>query len=446
MDFEAVINDFKKQITDLQAENTQLRQENARLKEQLGLNSKNSSLPPSRDIYKIKRTTRVKSNRSPGAQPGHKPQGYERRVADETIDVVPTTCACGQALEAMDSFHVHQKIEIPPIKPYVTDYRLHHGYCPVCRKKRIAPLPQGVEAGLLGDNAKVIIGALGGFFHQSKKQIQHLLSTVFNLFLSVGLISHTEKRISLKLAPFYQGLTGSLRESPYLHVDETGHKSKGKRGWAWIVTTHDRSLLKLAASRGRKVLQTLLPAYKGWVISDRYSAYTYFTPAQRQVCWAHLKRDFERFAHSQDIELAKLGRQLVLLTRQVFAWRRACQNKVISELAFCRQLRKRKKRMHYLLKRVLGVPDIIQAHRVAKNLLKAFDMMWRFADHPELEPTNNLAERQIRKYVIYRKTCMFTWSQRGNEYIERIMSLYLTARLQKQNPFLQLSNLIAQPL
>ena len=83
------------------------------------------------------------------------------------------------------------------------------------------------------------------------------------------------------------------------------------------------------------------------------------------------------------------------------------------------------------------------AHRVGQNLLKSFDVMWRFIDHPKLEPTNNLAERQIRKYVVYRKKSLFTWSDRGNEFVERILSLFLTCRLQKQNSFLKLSQLIA---
>ncbi len=100
--------------------------------------------------------------------------------------------------------------------------------------------------------------------------------------------------------------------------------------------------------------------------------------------------------------------------------------------------------MIYTLKGILQVPDVPHAHRVAQNLIKCFDMMWRFIDHPEIELTNNLAERQIRKYVVYRKKSLFTWSQRGNEFVERIMSLFLTCRLQKQNSFLKLSDLIAQ--
>ena len=100
--------------------------------------------------------------------------------------------------------------------------------------------------------------------------------------------------------------------------------------------------------------------------------------------------------------------------------------------------------MLYALKGILHVPDCPHAHRVANNLLNSFEMMWRFVNNREIEPTNNLAERQIRKYVVYRKKSLFTWSQRGNEFIEQVLSLFLTCRLQNQNAFFSLSQLVSK--
>jgi len=108
----------------LRQENDRLRKENARLKERLGLNSTNSSLPPSRDLYRTKRHSRPKSNRSPGAQAGHKPHFYQLQTPDEVIDVFPEACSCGSLLEIGSTFHVEQRIEILPLKPHVTEYRL----------------------------------------------------------------------------------------------------------------------------------------------------------------------------------------------------------------------------------------------------------------------------------------------------------------------------------
>lgn len=428
----------------LQAEVFQLCQENDRLKERLGLNSKNSSLPPSRDLYKAKRKNRHKSPHNPGGQPGHKPQGYQFKAPDEVINVFPESCSCGHPLTIGQTFHPEQKIEIPAIKPYVTEYHLYQGVCRACGKKKTASLPPGIQADLLGDHAKAIISALSGFFHNSKRDVQQILHDVFHLPISLGLVSVTEKRVCQKLEISYKELIDHIEDSPYLHIDETGHKSQGKRGWGWIFTSREVSLLKLTASRGKQVLQSVLPGYEGWVISDRYGAYRYFEEEKRQICWSHLKRDFERFAHGQNPSLVHLGTILGQITVEVFALDKALKAQIIDRLFFHRRIRKLKKKMIYALKGVLKVPDILHAHRVAQNLLKCFDMMWRFVDHREIELTNNLAERQIRKYVVYRKKSLFTWSQRGNEFIERIMSLFLTCRLQKQNSFLKLSHFIAQ--
>ena len=112
-----------------------------RLKERLELNSTNSSLPPSRDLYRAKRHNRPRSGRSPGAQPGHKPQVYQLQVPDEVIDVFPQVCSCGHLLEVSSTFRVDQKIEIPPIKPYVKEYHLWEGICRACGKKKASSLP-----------------------------------------------------------------------------------------------------------------------------------------------------------------------------------------------------------------------------------------------------------------------------------------------------------------
>jgi transposase len=445
MDFLGIIEDLKREISGLKQENAELRYENDRLRERLKLNSTNSSLPPSRDLYKVNRKNRLGSGRKPGGQPGHKPQGYQMKTPDEIINVFPDYCACGHQLEIGQAFSVEQKIEIPPIKPYITEYHLYQGVCRACGKKKTASLPTDIQPDLLGNHAKAIISTLSGFFHNSKRDVQQILQNVFNLPISLGLVSMSEKRVSQKLETSYENLVDQVEDSSYLHIDETGHKCRGKRGWAWIFTTRDVSLLRLTASRGKKVLHSILPAYEGWVISDRYGAYRYFEDEKRQVCWSHLDRDFQRFAHSRHPLLAYQGGILIRISQEVFALDKALKALKIDKLFFYRRIRKLKKRLLYVLKRILQIPDVPHAHRVAQNLMKSFEMMWRFVDNREIEPTNNLAERQIRKYVVYRKKSLFTWSDRGNEFVERILSLFLTCRLQKQNPFLNLSKLIAAP-
>jgi transposase len=290
---------LREEVKNLKEDNSRLRQENDRLKERLGLNSTNSSLPPSRDLYKAKKT-RMRSGRKPGAQPGHKPQGYKLKPPDEIIDVFPGLCSCGHKMESGSTYQIHQKMEIPPIKAYVTEYHLYHGICQSCGNQDTADLPGGVSPDLLGDHAKAVISALSGFFHNSKRDVQQILHDIFHLPISLGLVSTTEKRVSHKLKSSYEELCEKMEESPYLHIDETGHKCRGMRGWGWMFINRQMSVLKLTSSRGKKVLQSILPDYEGQVISDRYGAYRHFENEKRQICWSHLKRDFQRFAHSRN--------------------------------------------------------------------------------------------------------------------------------------------------
>jgi transposase len=427
----------------LRETNSKLLEENHFLKEKLGLNSTNSSLPPSRDLYRIKRKNRAKSEKKPGGQPGHPGYSYQPFGANQVINCLIDQCTCGHELEKLDKYTSEQKIEIPPIQPYVKEYRRWHAYCRVCKKKRVAPLPKGVQIDLLGTHAKSIITSLNGFYHNSKRDVQAIMSEVFNLDISLGLVSDSSKRVNKQLAGNYQSIKEKIASSDYLHIDETGHKKQGKRGWAWVFTSQNHTLLKLSSSRGKQVLEGVLGKYEGQVISDRYGVYNYFKSNKRQICWSHLQRDFERFAHSLNPRLSKQGKRLVEIAKEVFALQRGLTKQQIEESFFLRRINKLKKELEYLLKAIIRLKDIPQGQRVARRMLNSFDMFWRFVRDRTIAMTNNLAERQLGKYVTYRKKLFFTWSDWGNEFVERMLSLFLTTRLAKGNPFSQLTHAIS---
>ncbi|MDE5064132.1 IS66-like element ISWen3 family transposase, partial [Wolbachia endosymbiont of Drosophila tristis] len=180
------------------------------------------------------------------------------------------------------------------------------------------------------------------------------------------------------------------------------------------------------------------------VITDRYAAYNYFADKNRQICWAHLSRDFERLAHSWNIEVKVLGCYLRNVATELFALKKALLKSEIDVLRFVRRARKLRKRTKYYLKEISRLPEAIGASRVAKNVLRSERMMWKFLDDPENIPlTNNHAERQIRHYVVYRKNSYFTQSKRGNTFLERIISLYLTWKQRGLNPFQNLLSIVS---
>jgi transposase len=113
------------------------------------------------------------------------------------------------------------------------------------------------------------------------REVQDILSQIFYLNISLGLISNTAKRVNKQLGGNYEDLQEQVACSSYMHIDETGHKNKGKRGWAWVFTNKNSTVLHLSSSRGKKVLADVLGNYEGYVIRDRYGAYNYFDENKR---------------------------------------------------------------------------------------------------------------------------------------------------------------------
>ena len=427
----------------LKQENALLKQENAELKLKLNLNSKNSSIPSSKELYKVKKNTKKGSEKNQGAQPGHK-GSYRKKLKPTTIFEVSlegSICACGGGLNISDIPYVHQKVDIPAIKPEVIDYHLQQGRCRKCGKRKSATLPEGVSRDVFGPRLKSAISSLTGFYKNSKREVESIVNDIFNIKISLGSISNSEHRISQKCKSKYEEIEQEVTASDIVHMDETSHYNKGKLGWCWMFASKDASFIKLEESRGKKVLSnSVFGSDDNIIVTDRYAAYNYFSEGNRQVCWAHLARDFERFSNSCNAEVSIVGHYLKNTANELFSLKNAFLEKRIDKLLFLRRSRKLRKRTWLYLKNISHNTKAVAASRVAKNILKFEDMMWRFLEYPENIPiTNNHAERQIRHYVVYRKNSYFTQSKRGNIFLERIISLYLTWKQKNQNPF---SNLL----
>ncbi|MCT4697302.1 IS66 family transposase [Candidatus Cardinium sp. TP] len=413
----------------LKATNTSLREENAKLKDKLGLTSK--------ELYKQKRD-KVKSPRNRGGQTGHSGTTRTKLAADEVIDLpISDSCSCGGSVVIFPKPYIHQKIDLPEIKPHVTNYHVYHGRCRQCGKRYAHSLPTGVTSDTFSPNIKSVITALTGFYKNSKREVSQILQDIFNLDISLGSISNSEARVASKCQKAYQAIEETVKNSKMLHIDETGHYTSGKLGWCWIFTTPIASLLKLTDSRSRKVLESSgLNPTRHLVISDIYPVYNYFPPTHRQLCWSHLARDFERYAHSWHSDVKRLGVYLKEIASELFALHRAFLNQSIELFNFLRRIRKLRQRTWYALKAIIRLPDAIHASPVARNIMRVEPMLWRFYQDPINIPlTNNLAERQIRHYVVYRKNSYFTQSERGNRFLERIISLYLTWKQKKLKPY-----------
>jgi len=407
----------------------------ARLKAKPKTTSKNSSTPPSSDPFR-ERAKKTLSKRKQGAQPGHEGKSRKLSPPDEVHIVKPDACGgCGGPLSGDDPApHRHQVTEIPPVQPRVIEHQMHALECGGCGRTTRAKLPSGVQQSHFGPNASAIIVTLTGRYRVSRRDAQKLMADTFGLDLSLGSISNIEGRVSEALASAHAEALQDVQEAPVKHVDETSWRERGKSAYLWLAATLSTVVCLLRRSRSSDVARELLgDAPKGIIVCDRYCGYSFIAAGQRQVCWAHLRRDFVKMSEGEK-EHRSIGKGLLKLTDETFRlWHSFRENRIErGELA--RTSLKIRLQMFGLLdkgarSRGYGTPSL------CRGILKDEVSMWTFVDHDGVEPTNNDAERAIRPVVLARKMSLGTQSERGSRFVERMQTASGTLARRGQSLF-----------
>jgi transposase len=407
------------------------------LEEKLRTNSRNSSKPPSSDPHKGKAAkTHAKGKRKPGGQPGHAGKAREL-LAEEHVthfhDCRPEShCACGGRVAVNGLVGRHQVIDVPPIAPTVTQYRLYGGRCRRCGKLHEAALPPGVSMRMAGPRLLALIGTLTGGYRLSRRLVRGLLQDVFGLSISLGAISESEAVLHAALAPVAQEAHDHVQRSPVVHSDETGHREKGRGQWMWVAIGGMVSVFMACLHRNAQAAKDMLGmGFAGILVSDRYGAYTWVDTGRRQLCWAHLLRDFKKISERSG-KSGRIGEELIELTNRMFRfWHAVRDGRLCREMFVCH--------MDFLGARIVQTlrqgSECGESHtaNTCRNVLKMRQALWTFVETPGIEPTNNLAERTLRHYVMWRKISLGTQSRRGSEYVARRMTVVGSCKLQGRN-------------
>ncbi len=293
-----------------------------------------------------------------------------------------------------------------------------------------APEPPDLPRGAFGPRLLSIVTLLTGKFGVSKRGAREFLSDVLGVELAVGSISKAEAIVSESLAPAVEEAREYVRAQPSANLDETGWREAAQQAWLWIATTTLVAVFTVSRSRGSQVAKELVGEhFQGIVSSDRWSAYTWIPLEQRQICWAHLKRDFKALSELEGPGAA-IGAGLLAETARMFDWWARVRNGTLPREVFQRRMRAVKRKVGEFLVEGEVCPD----GKVAGVCLKIRSVetaLWTFVDVKGIEPTNNLAERDLRRAVLWRKSCFGTDSETGSRYAERILTT--TKTLRKQN-------------
>jgi transposase len=415
-----------------------LEQRVARLEERLNQTSRNSSKPPSSDPPSAPpRRAKEPSGRKPGGQQGH--AGHGRGLKPETevdqiVDVRPERCErCGTLLLGDDPEpERHQVTDLPRIAPSVTEYRRHRLGCVACGANTQAAWPVTMPRGRFGPRVQATVGYLTGRIGASQREVQEVLATVCQTEVSVGSIAALEQVVSAALAAPVAEAETYVQRQPVRNADETGWREKTKRLWLWISTTPVVTIFRLLTTRGAAGAKELLGADAWGIIgTDRYAGYNWIDPRQRQLCWAHLKREFMAWSERAG-DTARLGRALLAAEQQLFALWYRVRDGTLPWADFQVALLPLMARVGARLREGAAGADP-KTQGTCRNLLKLEAALWTFVWESDVEPTNNRAERPLRRAVLWRRRSFGTQSAAGSQFVERILTAVTTLRQQRRD-------------
>ena len=441
-----LLADLGQQLTALGAEVARLRSENAALRARirdlearLGQHSGNSSRPPSADPPQApRRPVRPPSGRRRGGQPGH--VAHQRLLAppdqvDHCIEHWPPTCpSCVTVLPRDPALIVgeaqrHQVAELPPVRATITEHRLYRVRCPHCRQETRATLPPEVPTGAFGPRLQATVATLSGRYRLSRREVAAICQEVLGAPLAVGSVDALCQSTSAILAKSVDELQGALPQAAVVYADETSWKQAGQRHVLWVVVTRLATVFAIATSRGSQVIKDLIgEAFGGYLVSDRWSAYTWVPVGQRQVCWSHLARNFQGLA-DRGGAAAEMGKPAVAWTRKLFdAWHAFCDDHQ-DRGRLAKEMRPTQKQLRRLLKEGTRNADA-KTQGLCWSLLGIWPALWTFVTEEGVEPTNNAAERALRPAVLWRKGSFGTQSDGGARFVERLLTVAMTCRQQ----------------
>jgi transposase len=390
----------------------------AALEARVSQNSRNSDRPPSSDPPFVTPSSSAPTKGTPGAKPGH--PGHRQALLEptEVIEVTPDACACGQQeFPTTTPYYTHQVIELPEIQMQVTHVVLHEACCPQCGRLLKAPLPEAHRYGY-GPRLTALIGELSGGQRDSRTAVQEFCASVLGVPISRGGIQRAVDRVSEAIRPHNEAIATQARQAKVNYIDETAWYQHGVLAWLWVMVNPTVAFFMVHASRSKAAFEALVERWAGILVSDGYGVYCQWVHA-RQTCLAHLIRRARGLSERKDPALAGFGRRVLAELQRLVHWATAPPTAGEVQTWYAR--------MVHLLNQHSAQQN--EAGTFARTLERELGALWTFVVEQGVEPTNNRAERALRFAVLWRKIMQGTYNEKGDRWVERILSLRETCRL-----------------
>jgi len=447
-------------------------------------NSENSSQPPSKDNpYDSKTTTeesekieesesssaqtdsekveqsvvpekKKKSQRKPGKQPGGKGFGRSQPLkAEVIIPHYPDLCAaCNHELRESNAQR-DMGYYVLELEPQLFGFRivtqLHHYYRTTCSCGHCTHAKPGTgrvsvvegrskdlqltEYVLVGAVLATFIASLSVRYRMSRTKIREFLKDWTNTELSVGTIDRCIREAGIACVPVVEELVEQLQKADILHLDETHWYESGKLHWLWVALTTKIAVFHIGSRRKEELSYLVTEAFIGWLISDGYAVYR--SHPKRQRCLAHLIRKAIAITGAINQKAAQIGQWILDDLREL-----------ISTIALGSEDNRLIRKLLKGLRRVCHLgqkADHKKLQALGKEILKDWDAVVAFVNHPELPPTNNEAERVLRHAVIARNIGFGTRTSEGSLAYSSLLSVIETCRLRNINPWIYIAEVLA---
>ena len=398
-----------------------------------GTTSKNSSKPPSQDPFR--NTNKKKSKRKQRRATRHHSGGRKLlplMAGDKIIDLRAPSCGCCGLPLSPHSQHVgeagrYQQVEIPEVKRELTEWRRHALRCGGCGGVTKAAVPaEAMER--FGPRLESAVTALSGDKRQTTRQLKQLMSDFYGVEISTGQINNIVQRVGALCQPAADALHSQILEEEAIYGDETSWRMTGidgvnRRAWLWGVFSRRAAYYEIKPTRGSIVAEFLIPVgYEGVVHTDCYAGYNHIAASRRQVCWAHLKRHFQKHAE-RDGPTGEWGTLGLAICERVFKLSKHSTEKQRELL-------------------IADTDALIEAglthdgtRTMATTLTKHRGSLWHCLYREDVDATNNHAERMIRPAVIKRKLSLGSGSAAGAKATAALLSVVTTARMRGLSPY-----------
>src|SRR5215218_4963805 len=390
--------------------------------------SRASSKPPSTD-----RKEQRERSKPGGAKPGH--EGHSRIISntpDEVVEHRPDCCSCcGAALMTdlpAEMLSTHEQIDLPEVKPVITQHQRLAVRCRACGTRVLAPVPEAARGTPFGPRLHAVATYLKTFQALSYERLQAALFDLFGLSLSQGGLMNLLRRAQGRFRPGREAAISALRRAEVVASDETGVRIEGCNGYHWVFRSADAVVHQAAPTRAASVVRAMMDGHRPAVwLSDRYTAQQGHGLVH-QTCLAHLARDV---AYAVEVSNDPVPWRLQLWLNAVLALAGRVTDLAAATLAAKRRSLDRQ------LGAILATSSACDLTReLQAKIGRARDQLLVFVAFPgAVDVTNNACERDLRPAVVQRKITnghRAMWAAEGEAAIRTVVD---TARLTGASPF-----------